>query len=176
MAIQIHIETTGLLRKVGILRRILQGRRILGIVADAQLKWIDQNFEQNGALSAPPWAPNRPNTVASKGHSRILQRTGGLRRSFRSKISVFRGGGRVQVGTGHRLAQFAEHGTRAHIILPRRAKVLRFVTVQGTVFARRVRHPGTPARRMLPRREVAERISVSAINAFIRPDLRPLGK
>lgn len=173
---EILIETTGLLRKMGILRRIFQGRRILGIVAESQLKWIDQNFALQGALSGLPWAANRPNTVAAKGHARVLQRTGALRRSFRAKIAAFRGGGRVQVGTGHRLAPFAEHGTRAHVIRARRARRLRFVTIEGTVFAQSVRHPGTPARKMLPRRQVAERIAVAALDASLRRDLRPLAK
>ncbi len=171
---EIRIETTGLLRKVGFLRRIFQGRRILGIVAESQLKWIDQNFDAQGALGNP-WAANRPNTVASKGHSRVLQRSGALRRSFRAKIlSVFRGGGRLQVGTGNRVAPFAEHGTRAHLIRPRRANRLRFVTVEGTVFAQLVRHPGTPARKILPSRIIADRIAERALSTAIGRDLRQI--
>lgn len=45
-------------------------------------------------------------------------------------------------------ALFVARGTRPHVILPRRARVLRFVTrTSGVVFARRVNHPGTRANR-----------------------------
>lgn len=171
-SMQITIDTTGLLRKVGLLRRIFQGRRILGIVADSQLKWIDQNFATQGVLfGGARWAANRPNTVAAKGHARVLQRTGALRRSFRAKLSIFAGGGRVQVGTAHKLAKFAEFGTRPHTIRPRRGKRLRFVSIEGTVFAQSVRHPGTPPRKMLPSRAVADRIAERALAATLRRDL-----
>ena len=39
---------------------------------------------------------------------------------------------------------YVEYGTGPHIIEPRHARALRFETEEGIVFAKRVRHPGTP--------------------------------
>lgn len=44
------------------------------------------------------------------------------------------------------VAGFNEYGTRPHVIRPRRARVLRFPVGGRIVYARRVNHPGTPAR------------------------------
>jgi hypothetical protein len=44
-------------------------------------------------------------------------------------------------------ARFVEEGTRAHVIRPH-GKFLRFQASGGVVYARRVNHPGTKARRM----------------------------
>lgn len=44
------------------------------------------------------------------------------------------------------VAGFNEYGTRPHVIRPKRGKALRFQTGGRVVFARRVNHPGTPAR------------------------------
>ncbi|MGA5202815.1 hypothetical protein [Streptomyces variegatus] len=43
----------------------------------------------------------------------------------------------------HPAVRFVLDGTRPHIIVPRRAKALRFQGRGGIVFAKRVRHPGT---------------------------------
>jgi hypothetical protein len=40
-------------------------------------------------------------------------------------------------------ALFVHEPTRPHVILPRRSSVLRFTVKGRTIFARRVRHPGT---------------------------------
>lgn len=40
---------------------------------------------------------------------------------------------------------YQNDGTKPHTILPRQRRVLRFQAGGGTVFARRVRHPGTKA-------------------------------
>jgi len=43
----------------------------------------------------------------------------------------------------HPAAAFVTKGTRAHIIRPRTARVLRFTSGSRVIFARRVLHPGT---------------------------------
>ncbi len=68
------------------------------------------------------------------------------------KTKKLRDGLTVDVGpagiTGRSNQPYAEYvikGTRPHDIVPRRAKVLAFEGSDGgTVFAKRVRHPGTP--------------------------------
>ncbi|WP_328638359.1 hypothetical protein [Streptomyces canus] len=51
----------------------------------------------------------------------------------------------------HPAVRFVLDGTRPHIIVPRRAKALRFEAGGGIVFAKRVRHPGTRANNFLAR-------------------------
>lgn len=51
----------------------------------------------------------------------------------------------------HHAVRFVLDGTRPHIIVPRRAKALRFEAGGSVVFARRVRHPGTKANNFLGR-------------------------
>lgn len=50
----------------------------------------------------------------------------------------------VSAGAGY--AVFVELGTRAHVIVPKYRKALRFPAAGGFVFARKVNHPGTRAR------------------------------
>lgn len=42
-------------------------------------------------------------------------------------------------------AMFVHEGTRPHVIVPRRAKVLAWQSNSGVAFAKRVNHPGTKA-------------------------------
>lgn len=51
----------------------------------------------------------------------------------------------------HPKVRFVLDGTRPHIIVPRRAKALRFIVGGDVVFTRRVRHPGTRANNFLGR-------------------------
>jgi hypothetical protein len=50
---------------------------------------------------------------------------------------------RVRVGSSKPYALFVHNGTRPHLIVPRRSTVLVFWSGGGTVFSRRVHHPGT---------------------------------
>lgn len=74
-------------------------------------------------------------------------RTGATRRGVR-RTATHRIGTRYTATTENTTPQgeFAERGTRAHIIRPRTAKVLRFRIGSRVVYARQVNHPGTPAR------------------------------
>ncbi|MGX1514042.1 hypothetical protein [Streptomyces collinus] len=51
----------------------------------------------------------------------------------------------------HPAVRFVLDGTKPHIIVPRRAKALRFEAGGSVVFAKRVRHPGTKANNFLAR-------------------------
>lgn len=85
-------------------------------------------------------------------------RTGRLRSSIRAEPPrIFSLRGSVTVGSDLEYAAFVNDGTKAHIIRPKRAKVLRFQVGGRTVFARLVHHPGTKPRPFLDRalREVA---------------------
>lgn len=67
--------------------------------------------------------------------------------------SVAGGGGLIRgvLRVTGRHARYVDEGTRPHEILPRRAKVLAFGVGGRTVFARRVRHPGTRPVRFMAR-------------------------
>lgn len=76
--------------------------------------------------------------------------TGRLRASIVWTIGTASGGGLVaRVGTNVAYARAVHEGTRAHVIVPRRARVLRFPSGGRVVFARRVHHPGTRPRPFL---------------------------
>lgn len=49
------------------------------------------------------------------------------------------------IATDDEIFAYQNDGTKPHTILPRQRRVLRFQAGGGTVFARRVRHPGTKA-------------------------------
>lgn len=72
--------------------------------------------------------------------------TGRLRASGSMRIAE-RGSSVVgQVEYTANYAAAVHNGTRPHVIVPRRGRSLRFQVGGRTVYARRVRHPGTPAR------------------------------
>lgn len=104
------------------------------------------------------------NTVADKGHSGPLIRSGKLAGSFKSRVFA----NRVTIGTNDSKAPFHEHGTKAHTIRPRGAKWLRFKTTQGPVFAKSVDHPGNPARPMLPDEATATKLAVDVVNKIVK--------
>lgn len=60
-------------------------------------------------------------------------------------------GAAIWVGSEHPRMLMYEKGTRPHVILPRNAKLLRFETGDGVVFAAKVNHPGTQATNVLVR-------------------------
>lgn len=67
-----------------------------------------------------------------------------------SGVTYSRGGTVItkQVVNEARHAEWIEFGTRPHMIVPRNGGYLRFQGSRGTVYARRVRHPGTRAYRI----------------------------
>lgn len=72
--------------------------------------------------------------------------TGRLRASGSMRIAER---GSAVVGQVEYTADYAaavHNGTRPHVIVPRRGRYLRFQVGDRTVYARRVQHPGTPAR------------------------------
>lgn len=115
-------------------------------------------------------------------------------------VDVESGRGQASVGTNNRIYGFITHGTRPHLIVPVRAKFLVFgegkyspVTTPGKlgsrrvgtglqgaggvarpIFAKRVRHPGTKARRF--EEEVAKRLqpilTANMKSAFLKGFIR----
>lgn len=167
VGIDIALDSADARRKIRRVLKEMDARRLLKLIGLRQLKWINDNFVRSGALQRPPWRPLSPNTVAGRrrGSSRPLMDTGRLRQSFVHHVV---GRQMVEVGTDVQYAEYHEHGVGPHTIRPRRAKVLRFMTKDGVVYARHVRHPGIPARPMLPTKDVAERLAVTVLDAAYR--------
>lgn len=170
---EISVNLRGLGRFRNVLERVAKGMSNRAVLHERYgiegIKWVDQNFKTQGALVGG-WRPLSPNTIAGrrKGSSVILQDTGHLRISFNMKFDDHS----ARVGSPMKIAEYHEKGTRPYDIRPVRAKVLAFPAVGGRrvkhsfssvitkttyragtplAFARFVRHPGLPARRMLPR-------------------------
>jgi hypothetical protein len=81
--------------------------------------------------------------------SKLKRGTGRYQGSFRSRTISSSKGPRVRVENTAPYAGIIEKGSRPHIILPRRGRVLRFDAGGTTVFTRRVDHPGTRPYRIL---------------------------
>lgn len=142
----------------------LEERTFLTLVGQSLLNWIDRNFRREGLEQR--WPPLSMNTIASrrKGSSKPLQDTGRLRQSFTSKVT----GNRVEAGTQNQIAEFHHKGTSPYIIRPNKASVLAFRTAEGMRFAKRVRHPGLPARPLVPSDAVTEQIGIRMINSELK--------
>ncbi len=97
-----------------------------------------QEVEGGAILSAP----RRTGHLESQISSTYGYTTGG---DLESQCGVNPGGSTA----GYALIQ--HEGGRPHIIMPRTARVLRFVTHGMVVYARRVSHPGNPALHYLTR-------------------------
>jgi phage gpG-like protein len=164
--ITIRIDTSQAERKLARIGRELNKRGLLKAIGLRQLRWIDQNFQQEGRM-AGGWVPLSPNTVAGRrlGSSKILQDTGKLRMSFNSRLE---GEDTLWVGSQLDVAEWHHFGTQPYDIRPVNAQALSFVTTNGRVFAKFVHHPGLPARRMLPTQDEAKEMGVSILDAYVR--------
>lgn len=93
----------------------------------------------------------RANRVAARARQLVGVDTTRLIRSIR----VERGAGYRDIVAGYNgrtpYASVHHDGSEPHIIRPRRAKALRFVIAGRTVYATRVRHPGTRPTRFMVR-------------------------
>jgi phage gpG-like protein len=121
---------------------------------------VSQNFDSEGAERK--WKPLAPNTIASGG-SKILQRSGRLRKSFGMVVS----GDTVTIGTPLQLASWHHSGTGPYEITARNAKWLRFQAQDGAKFAHVVHHPGLPARPLIPTARTAKRLASQTLSAEI---------
>lgn len=75
--------------------------------------------------------------------------TGALRASINYRVVRDSRGLVAFVGSDNRVAFMHHQGTRPHIIMPNRAKTLRFYSRGRIVYAQVVRHPGTKPNRYL---------------------------
>jgi Bacteriophage HK97-gp10, putative tail-component len=121
-----------------------------------QIKGMPQLQSRFNAIKPTPGFMAKLGATAIAEQKRLVPRkTGNLARSIGLGSITARS---VQTVATANYAAFVEFGTRAHEIVPKRAKALRFAVggnarLSGTprsgapvIFAKRVRHPGTRAK------------------------------
>lgn len=77
----------------------------------------------------------------ARDHHRFVTRSGMTEKSIMSEVKENQGA----VYLGSSTAVFQHEGTKAHLIVPRSKRVLRFAINKSFVFSKRVRHPGIKA-------------------------------
>jgi phage gpG-like protein len=168
--IKFTIDAKALGQKLSKLDGLLARREfLLQEIGSAQVEWIKENFARYGALGGKPWKPNAPSTVAAKGHGHVLFATGDLANSFRYTYVA----NRVTVRTDNPVAKFHEFGTKGPYDIPKNPPMppghwLSFIGSDGSrVFSKHVRHPGLPARPMLPSPEIALQVAKEAAERYV---------
>ena len=79
----------------------------------------------------------------------------------------------MAVGTRDKRAKWHEYGTKPYRIYPKRKKILRFpVWPSGFAFAPMVRHPGLPARTMLPTERQGQKMALDVLDAYVNHILK----
>jgi hypothetical protein len=106
--------------------------------------------------------------------ARTNRRSGLLAESIRSEISTSdmdEGTITVEVGTPVPYAHYYADGTPPHVIVPKRAKALRFVSGGQVIFTQKVQHPGTQ-----PHTFLAESLTVIATRVLgVEPTITARG-
>lgn len=154
--------------KVDSLNANIKPQVLLNTVALRVMGWVAQNFRQEGIEKK--WKPLSSNTIAArrKASNKPLQDTGRLRMSFTKSANNPRiAGNTVYITSNVKYASFHEFGTRPIIIRPKSKKALAFRTALGMRFAKSVKHPGIPQRKMLPSLSLARQLAMTTIKAAI---------
>ena len=84
----------------------------------------------------------RLRTLQFRARSSAGIKTGELRRRMEIQRRVVKQGLEGKVGSPVRYAAAHHQGAKPHVILPKKARYLRFVVAGRIVFASRVNHPG----------------------------------
>jgi hypothetical protein len=87
--------------------------------------------------------------IVAAAKRQVGVKTGALRASIHMRHTRRGAGQAIQVGSPLKYALAHHEGTRPHIIVPNRARVLRFSAGGRVVYTHAVRHPGTRANKYL---------------------------
>lgn len=87
--------------------------------------------------------------VQAAARSQVGVRTGALRASIHMRHLRDSRGQYVKIGSALNYALLHHEGSKPHLIVPKRATVLKFATRGRMVYAHAVMHPGTKANRYL---------------------------
>lgn len=169
-------------------------RMIHEAIGMKMLAMVGANFEQSGIWAK--WAPLKASTLYGRrgkgGGGKALMDTGRLRASFRSQATTQS----VRVGSPLTIAKYHDEGRKGPwVIKPKTAKALAFPFPGGGVIVTKgmtksyghqkkgaayfkgkgflvvkgVKHPGYPARFLLPPTTFAESYAAGVVEAIIGP-------
>lgn len=189
--VDIRVDIKKAQTKIRRIRAALDTRKMLNAIGLRQLKWINDNFKQQGRLrESGGWKPLADSTrfARRQGSPQVLQDTGRLRQSFVHKVS----GTKVSVGTADKKAAWHEFGTSPYIISPKNKNSLVFAHPNGTAtikghgtlhfngktgfFLKEVHHPGLEPRPMLPTRRQARKLAKDVLKAFVKREFQRAGR
>jgi len=147
----------------------LKPETLLKLIGQTYLFWINRAFREQG-FPGRRWPGLSANTLANPeraGRPPLVGNPPTLSRSFDARgISI--GGNRVTVGTNVQYASYHQYGTAGpYPIVAVNAKALKFWTVSGLTFRRKVMHPGLPARPFVPDDALAVKIAQDALAAYV---------
>ena len=155
IAIEISPDAAGrLLAHVTDVSARMADVRPLGLAIAAVLRaTFARNIDQGGRPAFRPLAPNTLASKALRGYpsdpligSRAL-RDSLARMNVKGNVTYVTADGVIKVGTNLPYARFQNDGTKPYVINARQGKLLSFtVAGGGRVSAKRVKHPGIPAR------------------------------
>lgn len=148
---------------------------LLKLIGIRFTSFLTDRFENNGEsdeFSLPGWVPLKPSTIAMRrnGSSRPLQDTGQLKQSYLGQPATDNQT-YVEVGSNKEYASYHEEGTAPYEIHVKSARMLAAKLSAGgwVIFGKRVRHPGLPARPVLPSRAIAEAMMVEEFESMLEP-------
>lgn len=101
---------------------------------------LQQSVRQRVAFGILPAATVRVKTLLDISEPK--KRTGQLHASQSVRPSMGATSAKIELRYDAPQAEYTNDGTRPHVIVPKRAKVLAFTVNGRRVFARRVNHPG----------------------------------
>jgi len=163
-----QVDVSGAVKKLERLGIVFDKFELLNAIGSRHLKWINDNFEQEGRLQpSGGWPTLSENTIANRrlGSSRILQDRGRLKQSYYKKII---GDHAVWVGSNEKTAEWHQNGTSKYIIKPKTKKALKFRTAKGSIVRKQIQHPGLKKRPMLPTKVIGKKLGITIIEARIR--------
>ena len=169
----ITINVTGMAAaaKISRLAQAVGPKIILKVIGQRLLSYVDESFRTRGRGT---WKPLSPLTLETRQHGGDvpLQDSGRYRQSY---VQESDGASYVEVGTslkganGAPLGPIHEHGTGPYTIRVRNARVLaaRRRTGGWLFFGKEVKHPGVPARPVLPNQHTAERLVGDVVEGML---------
>lgn len=144
---------------------------ILRVIGARFQSYVDESFRTSGRGQ---WRPLSGLTMLLRKHggSLPLQDSGRYKQSFVTETdnkTFVEVGSNLKVASGIPLAKIHEFGTGPYTIRAQKARVLAAQTRAGAwlYFGKEVRHPGIPARPVLPTNQVAERLVQDSLNAML---------
>lgn len=166
LGITITVDSKDARQKLQRLVNLINVRELLQAIGNRHVRWMVDNLrgagiEQKHKTMAPSTILARPKRTSDNHFSSRWQ--GRLAQSFVARVI---GRDAVSAGTEDEFAAFHHFGTNPHVIRPTQAKYLKFRMPDGTVFTKEVKHPGIPARPLLPTKKTAEKLAHDILNTI----------